>query len=110
MEETRSPLTTGAVAALALAGSAALLLGAADAIGFTSESAESLFTLAWLLGWTLLSWAVVVVGFCAAHLVRRLASRRSPARSEVLLLAAGTALVVAVVRAHPLWGSGSGSG
>ncbi|WP_432492193.1 hypothetical protein [Kineococcus auxinigenes] len=98
------------MAALALAGCAALALGAAEVVGFTSESAEQLFTALWVLGWVLLAWAVVIGGTCVVQLVRRLVRRRGTAWPEALLLVAGAAVVVAVVRAHPLWGSGSGAG
>ena len=110
MEATRSrPETAVAVAALALAVSAALVLGVADAIGFVSDSAEALFIAAQILGWILLAWATLVGGLGAIQLGRRLVSRQSPALLDVLLIAAGAAVIVAVICAHPLWGSGSGS-
>ncbi|GAA4969250.1 hypothetical protein [Kineococcus glutinatus] len=111
MAATRSEeLTTGAVTTLVLAGSAALALGAADAIGFTTENAEAVFTVVVLLGWTLLVWAAIVGGLCVVQLLRRLLTRRAPAWPGVLLLGAGVAVIVAVVGAHPLWGSGSHPG
>lgn len=111
MEATRSRFeTTVAVATLALAGSAALVFGVGDAIGFMSASAEALFVAAWILGWTLLAWAMIFGGLGAIQLVRRLVSRRSPAWPEVLLLVAGAAVIVAVICTHPLGGSGSGLG
>jgi hypothetical protein len=72
-------LTTGAVATLVLAGSAALVFGVGEAIGFSSAGAEALFVAAWVLGWTLLAWATILGGVCAVGLVRRLVSRRGPA-------------------------------
>jgi hypothetical protein len=109
MEATPSrPETTVAVATLALAGSAALVLGVGDTIGFMSDSAETLFIAAQILGWTLLTWATILGGLGAIQLVRQLVSRQSPALPAVLLLAVGAAVIVTVICTHPLWGSGSG--
>ncbi|MFD1504786.1 hypothetical protein FE374_11740 [Georgenia yuyongxinii] len=106
------PQTVGTVgvATLALAVSAALVFGVGDAIGFMSASAEALFVVSWILGWALLVWAMILGGLGAVQLVRRLVSRRSPAWSEVLLLVAGAAVIVAVIWTHPPVGSGSGLG
>ncbi|TRW44610.1 hypothetical protein [Georgenia yuyongxinii] len=111
MEATRSrfEMTVG-VATLAPAVSAALVFGVGDAIGFMSDSAEALFTVAWILGWALLVWATILGGLGAIQLVRRLVSRRRPAWTEVLLLVAGAAVIVAVTSTNPLVGSGSGLG
>jgi MFS superfamily sulfate permease-like transporter len=98
------------VATLALAGSAALVLGVGDAIGYMSASAEALFIATQLLGWTLLAWATILGGLGAIQLLRRLVSRQSPAWPDVLLHVAGAAVIVAVICTHPLWGSGSGLG
>ncbi|PRY15932.1 hypothetical protein CLV37_104145 [Kineococcus rhizosphaerae] len=99
---------------LALAAGAAVLLGAADAVGFRSDRAESLSTPAWLLGWVLLVWAVLVGVVSAAHLGHRLLTGpdRPSAGAGVrsLLLLAGAAVVTAEVSTHPLWGNGSGAG
>ncbi len=38
--------------------SAAVAFGVGDAIGFMSGSAEALFVATWILGWTLLAWAM----------------------------------------------------
>ncbi len=102
--------TTPAAVALALGVSAALVFGAGDAIHSTSGGAEALLVAAWVFGWTLLIWATIFGGLGAIQLVRGLAARRSPARSEVLLLLACAAVIVAVAWTHPLWGSGSGVG
>ncbi|WP_369135428.1 hypothetical protein [Modestobacter sp. I12A-02662] len=110
MQAARSGSLAGPVVTLALAGSAALVLGAGDAIGFRSAGAEALLTIAWLLGWTLLAWATVLGGVCAVGLVRRLVAWRGAAWSEVSLVVVGAAVIVAVISTHPLWGSGSGAG
>jgi hypothetical protein len=110
MAAARSGSLAGPVVPLALAGSAALVLGAGDAIGFRSAGAEALFVAAWVLGWTLLAWAAVLGGVCALGLARRLVARRGPAWPEVVLVVAGAAVIIAVISAHPLWGSGSGAG
>ena len=106
----RTTAGTAAVATLALAGSAAVVLGVGDAIGFRTDGAEAVFVGAWVLGWTLLVWAAILAGVGAVRLVRRLVARRDTAPSEVVLVVAGAALVVGVISAHPLWGSGSGAG
>ena len=100
--------TAVAVVTLALAGCAALVLGVADAIGVVSDSDEALFIAAQILGWTLLAWATLFGGLGAIQLGRRLGSRQVPALADILLDAAGAAVIVAVIWAHPLWGSGSG--
>ena len=104
-----SPGTAGPVAALALAGCAALAFGVGDLVGSRTERAEAVTTTTWLLAWVLLSWAVLVGGSCAVLLARGSASRRRPARAALLLLLAG-AVVVALVGTHLPYGSGSGSG
>ncbi|NAZ77438.1 hypothetical protein GTQ99_18710 [Kineococcus sp. T13] len=101
--------TAGAVATLVLAGSAALAFGVGDLVGFRTEGAETVSTTTWLLGWALLTWAVLVGGACAVQAVRAPAPRRRPARAGLLLLLAA-AVVVAVVGTHLPFGSGSGSG
>ena len=111
METTRSePQATAAVATAALAGSSALVLGVGDAVGFTSERAETLFTTASILGWTLLVWAAVLGGLSVVQLVRRLASRSGTSRSEVVWIIAGAAIIVGVIATHPVVGTGSGTG
>ncbi|GAA3511569.1 hypothetical protein GCM10022262_39630 [Georgenia daeguensis] len=110
MEGTRtSPETVVAVATLALAGAAAIVLGVGDTIGFMSDSAETLFIAAQIVGWTLLAWATILGGLGAVQLLRRLVSRNRPALPAVLLLVVGAAVIVAVASTHLLWGSGSGS-
>jgi hypothetical protein len=100
----------GAFASLALAGSAAVILTLADAIGFASETAEVLFVPAWISGWALLVWAAALGGICAIRLVLRLVVGRGTAPSDALILAAAAAVVVVIVSTHHLWGAGSGSG
>lgn len=90
--------------------SAAVVFAVGDAIGFRTDGAEALFVVSWVFGWTLLAWATMLGGLGAGQLVRGFVSRRRPARSEVLLLVAGAAVIVAVVWTHPAWGSGSGVG
>lgn len=111
MEATRSRRATPvAVATLALAGSAALAFGAGDMIGFIDAGAEALFVATWILGWTLLAWATILGGLGVIQLVCRLVSRRSAGWSDILVLVAGVAVVVAVTCSHPLGGTGSGVG
>ncbi|MET0481077.1 MAG: hypothetical protein ABWZ69_06940 [Mycetocola sp.] len=103
------------VFALGLAAGAAALFGVADAVGFLSDTAESVFVLTWLLGWVLLVWSAVVAGVYAAVLARRSLSRRSLSRrpvygSEVALTVAAVSFIVLVAAIHPLWGTGSAVG
>ncbi|GAB7191327.1 hypothetical protein NUM3379_20340 [Kineococcus sp. NUM-3379] len=100
----------GAVATLVLAASAALLFAVADAVAHLHPGADAPFVILWLLGWTLLAWAVLVGGLVAVRLLHRLLAWRGPAWSEVLPLVAGAAVVVTVICTHPLWGSGSARG
>jgi hypothetical protein len=110
MEAADSHGRAAGVAALALASSAALVLGVGDVVGFRGASAEALFVTSWLLGWTLMFWAVIFGGVGAVQLGRQLVSRRLGAWSDVALVVAGFAVVVVVSTIHPLWGSGAGAG
>lgn len=83
---------------LALASTAGVVLG----VGSTSDPLASL---SWLVGWTLLGWAAVAGVAGVVGLLRR----RAATPVEVGLLAAGLVVLVAVVAAHPPWGSGSGT-
>jgi len=98
------------VSTLALAVSAALVLAVGDTIGSTSAGAEAAFVPLWLLGWTLLVWAVLVGGLSALHICRRLTSSRPTGWSDVVVLVAGACVIAVAVHGHPLWGSGAGQG
>jgi hypothetical protein len=98
------------VSALALAGGAAAFFGVGDAVGFLSDAAEDLFVVAWLLGWVLLAWAVILGGGYAVLLGLRWLSRRPVSRSEAALVAASLGLTAVVLVTHPLWGTGSAVG
>ncbi|MET0713352.1 MAG: hypothetical protein ABWY57_00440 [Mycetocola sp.] len=98
------------VFALGLAAGAAALFGVAEAVGFLSDTAESVFVLTWLLGWVLLVWSAVVAGVYAAVLARRSLSRRPVYGSEVALTVAAVSFIVLVAAIHPLWGTGSAVG
>jgi hypothetical protein len=111
METSRSESrTAAAVAAAALTASAALVLGVGDAVGFRSESAEALFDMAWILGWTLLTWATILCGLGVIHVLHRLVSRRGTSWSEAVLVLATAAVIVGVILTYPVSGSGSGTG
>lgn len=105
-----SSTPAGPVVALALAAGAAASLSVSDAIGPLDPSAEALFIATWILGWVLLCWASLVVGASAVPLLRRAVTRQPVSRSGAALLGATLALIAVAVWAHPLWGSGSGSG
>lgn len=105
--ETRRPLPPGATAAVALAAGSALTLTVADGIWTRTGAAETAATGLFLLGWTLLVFAVLVCGVCAVAVVGRF---RSTSPLERLLVAAGVGLVAATCWLHPLAGSGSGTG
>ena len=100
----------GPVVAVALAAVAAASFSVSDAAGPLDPGAEQLFVGTWLLGWVLLCWASLVGGASAVPLLRRAVTRQPVSRSGAALLAAALGLVVVLVWAHPLWGSGSGYG
>jgi len=93
-----------------LAGCAALSLAVGDAVGFVSASAEALSTLSWVVGWVLLTWAVIAGGAVAVHLVRAVVLRRRVAPIEVGLVVATVAVIAWTICTHPLAGSGAGTG
>jgi hypothetical protein len=107
-EHTESPTAGAGVTALTLAVGAALSLALARALHVGTD-ADGLATLAFLLGWTLAAWGVIAVVALAVHLVR-VAARRRPAAREILLVAAGAAVLVATVLAVPPFGTGAGAG
>lgn len=98
------------VSAMALAVGAAACFGVGDMVGFLSDAAEDVFIISWLLGWVLLSWAVIVGGGYAVHLGLRWRSKQPVYRREAALLAVALTLIAVVAATHPLWGSGSGAG
>lgn len=98
------------VSALALTGGAAAAFVVSRAVGFTSESAEDLFVVTWLLGWFLtLSAAVIGVGYALLLGLRTAAGRPVP-RSHAALTLAALVLLAVVIFVNPLWGRGSAAG
>lgn len=97
-------LPRGPVAALLLAGTAALVLTAADLV-WTRTQAEAVATGGFLLGWGLVVAASLVTGAGVVQTVRR--SDRRPTRAG--LLAAAGLLLLAAVLGHPVTGSGGGA-
>jgi hypothetical protein len=104
------PAVPAAAVSLALAGCAALLLTAGSAFGFADANTEPIFTLSWLIGWVLLAWAGIAGAVATAQVLRVAASRRRPSLTGAALVALTAAIIVFVCVAHPLVGSGSGSG
>lgn len=114
MAMTRAQPRSGAAVpavALAMAGGAAIALGVADAVWFGIPTADGPgLALLYIVGWALLVWAVLVGLVGLVHLVRSGRAGRRPTPVEVVLLAAAAAVVVGVLLAHPLIGSGHGVG
>jgi len=104
------PTPIGPAVALALAVAALISFGVGGAIGFRSESAETVFVLTWLIGWVLVLWAVIVAVGSLVLLIRRRRADPPVSRVELALLGASFALVILTVFLNPLWGSGSGAG
>ena len=96
-------------AALGMAGTAAVLLGAADAIwvGIPTSDGPGL-SLLYITGWALLSWAGIVGLIVAVLVVRSVVSRRRPALLEVVLIIATAAVIVGVLLVRPFAGSSEG--
>ncbi|NAZ81964.1 hypothetical protein GTR02_09045 [Kineococcus sp. R8] len=111
METTRSAPgeAAGALVALGFAGAAAVLFAVGDAVGFTSERAEAVFTASWVLAVLCLACAVVVAALSVVQLVVRWAGSQRPGLLEALVLVIATGLIGAVALLHPLWGTGSGA-
>jgi len=81
----------------------AALLIAGSHLGFRRDVDDSWFVLTFVLGWTAAFWAVLIGVFVAVGTLRR-----DGPRSGVFLLLS-TVVLVAIVVAHPLTGSGSAS-
>ncbi|MBC3763210.1 hypothetical protein ACUN7V_07360 [Quadrisphaera oryzae] len=99
----------GAAAGLLLAGAGSAVLALGRLTVTADGAAEAVGTTAWLLGWTLLTWAAVATAVAAATSARHLLARRGPSALTWVLLVAATALVVATAVASPLVGTGAGS-
>ncbi|MEW9266602.1 hypothetical protein AB1207_17775 [Kineococcus endophyticus] len=97
-------LPRGPVAALLLAGTAALVLAASDLV-WTRTQAEAVATGGFLLGWGLAVVAFLATGTGVVQTVR--GTDRRPTRAG--LLAAAGLLLLAAVLAHPVVGSGGGA-
>lgn len=118
MEQTETRASVGVpVSALVLAGCCAGLFGLSDAVVFGSDAtvnefmiAEDVFTIFGLLGWVLLAWAAILGGGYAVLLGSRAASGQRVFGSQVAVVAVALALIVLVLAAHPLWGTGSSVG
>ncbi len=113
MAGTRRDSESGVVSAavaLGLAVCAALSFAVGDAIGFVSPSTEAMFTLLWMVGWALLAWAMIIGAVVSVHLVRKGAFLRRPVLREAVLIIATAAVIAGVIFAHPLVGSGAGTG
>ena len=107
--ETR-PTVAVPVSALVLAVGAAASFGIDDAVGILSGAAENVSVLTWLMGWVLLTWAVIIGGGYAVLLGLRSFSRRSVSLAQVVLVVSSLALIAVVMVANPLWGTGSAVG
>lgn len=99
---------TAITPAIALAVCAGICLGVGDAVGFQTDTAESIYICAFLTGWFLLSGAVVLGGGAAISLGYRGLSRRPVTGSEGVLVTITLILIVILIATHPLWGSASG--
>lgn len=106
--EPRTTMTVPAIA-LVLAAAAAVCFGIGDAVGFQSDTAEHVFMVTFLVGWSLLLGAAAIGGGAAVSLGFRALSGRPVTRFETLVVAATLVLVVIVMATHPLWGSASGT-
>ena len=104
------PTPIGPAVALALAVAALISFGVGAAMGFRSESAETVFVLTWLIGWVLVIWALIVAVGSVVVLIRRRRAEPPASPVELALLGACFALVILAVFLNPLWGSGSGAG
>lgn len=104
------PSVVASGAALAMAAGAAIALAVADAIWFGTPTADGpALMLLYVVGWVLLVWAALAGIGVAVHLFRSAAHRR-PRPIEIVLVGAIAAIVVGVLLAHPLIGSGQGFG
>ncbi|MBF0815732.1 hypothetical protein E4U02_04835 [Microbacterium paludicola] len=110
METTREARPIAAAVVLALAGCAAVSLMVGDAIWRGIPDSDSLPTILMILGWLLLAWAVIVGAFVIVRAVRTTAHRGRIAPSDAVMLAASAAVVVALLVAYPVFGTGGGTG
>ncbi|THG29273.1 hypothetical protein [Naasia lichenicola] len=102
----RHPAIAAPLVAIGFAVAAALLLGIADLI-VGGDGSDALFAITAIGGWVLLGWAGIIAVGCAVRVVGSVRQHGGVSRVEVILIGAGLVLIVLVLLAHPLWGSGS---
>lgn len=110
METTRDTRPIAAGAALAFALSAAVALTVGDAIWRGIPASDAVPALLMMLGWLLLTWAVIVAGFVIVRIVRAASRRGTVAHSELLLVGASAVVIAALILVYPVIGSGGGTG
>ena len=98
-----------AVATLGLACLAAVTLAAGAALTASPTAPEDLAVLVWVAGWALVGWAALAAAVGAVGLVRATARGRRPGPARVALVLTAVGVLIAVVVAHPLAGSGAAS-
>lgn len=94
---------------LSMAAAGAALLFLAEALWTSSADIEAASTLAWIAGWTLLLWAVIIVAVVVVQLARS-ARRRAPTLVEVVLVVATVAVILGAFGWLPPFGTGGGTG
>lgn len=102
------PLGPGTTFALAVA--AAALISASHWILSLYTASDALAAVTWIVGWAVLCWTVIIGIGSGIALAGRVRSRLRVSPVEPVLLAAATALVIVVMWAYPLWGTGSAVG
>ncbi|WP_026373485.1 hypothetical protein [Agrococcus lahaulensis] len=96
-----------AVIAVALAALGAVLLQLSALLSVVPEAPMEL---AWLLGWVLLTWAVIAAAVTLIATWRSRLAPRAPVAPSIVLAAAAVAIMVLAAALHPPFGVGGGVG
>ena len=106
----RSATAVGAAAALVLAVAAMSCLAVADLLWRSHFAGEALASIAFIAGWVLFVWGIIVGVVTLVALIRRTMARRPDSPWTAVTLAAGAAVMALTLVIYPLWGAGGGPG
>lgn len=105
--ETAHDAWVPAVIPVALAALGAVLLQLSALLSVVPEAPMEL---AWLLGWVLLTWAIIAAAVTLIATWRSRLAPRAPVAPSIVLATAAVAIMVLSAALHPPFGAGGGVG